>query len=345
MGVSSALGSSALLPAGLGFRNLIINGSFDINQRGFTSQTAQGYNFDRWFLAPGGDGTSTATPQTFTLGAAPVQGYESRNFVQIAVSGQTSVNALTIYAQRIENVRTLANRQVTVSFWAKATSGTPKVAIEFEQNFGTGGSPSTAVTTYINNVTISTSWVRYVVTGIVPSISGKTIGTANDSYLSLNMWLSAGSTFNARTGSIGIQNNTFQIWGVQVENNYQPTPFEQRPFGVELALCQRYYYRRSPSKPYALMTDFGNAFATNLAYPPINLPVTMRIVPTEIETLNIVLTDLVTNYATTATIYSDGSSQDAVQVQLTATGLTQYRSYAARANNSTSAYISFGAEL
>jgi hypothetical protein len=280
MGISSSLGSSALLPAGLGFRNLIINGAFDINQRGFTSQTAVGYNFDRWRLAPGGDGTSTVTPQTFTLGAAPVQGYESKNFVQIAVSGQTSASALTIYPQRIENVRTSANQQIAVSFWARATSGTPKVAIEFEQNFGTGGSPSTAVTTYMNNVTISTSWTRYVVTGLIPSISGKTIGTANDSFLSLNMWLSGGSTHNARTGSIGIQNSTFQIWGVQVEQNYQPTPFEQRPVGVELALCQRYYTKlqniTAPSYCGQGQARNGTAFCLFGAVP---LPVTMRTDP------------------------------------------------------------------
>ena len=30
---------------------------------------------------------------------------------------------------------------------------------------------------------------------------------------------------------------------MQLEANYQPTPFEQRPIGVELALCQRYYQK------------------------------------------------------------------------------------------------------
>jgi hypothetical protein len=57
------------------------------------------------------------------------------------------------------------------------------------------------------------------------------------------MWTSAGSDFNSRTGSIGIQNSTIDFWGVQVEQNLQPTPFEQRPIGIELALCQRYFWK------------------------------------------------------------------------------------------------------
>ena len=76
----------------------------------------------------------------------------------------------------------------------------------------------------------------------VPSISGKTIGTtANTSSLGIDFWTSSGSTYNARSGSLGIQNNTFHFWGVQVERGSVATPFEQRPIGTELTLCERYY--------------------------------------------------------------------------------------------------------
>jgi hypothetical protein len=236
MAISSVLGSSALLPAGLGFRNKIINGGFDVNQRAFSSTTtSDAYGFDRWTILTGGGLTYSA--QTFTAGNA-ISGQEPKNFARLATSGQSASSAYSIFTQKIEGVRTCAGQPVTISFWAKADSGTPKVAIELAQVFGTSGSAS--VDTYINQVTLSTSWVRYVVNTIVPSISGKTIGTAND-YFGLTLWTSAGSNFNARTGSIGIQNSTIDFWGVQLEQNYQPTPFEQRPIGVELALCQRYY--------------------------------------------------------------------------------------------------------
>jgi hypothetical protein len=48
------------------------------------------------------------------------------------------------------------------------------------------------------------------------------------------------------TGTAGAA-DYFEITGVQLEQNIQPTPFEQRPIGTELALCQRYYYLHTPS--------------------------------------------------------------------------------------------------
>ena len=260
------------------FRNAIINGDFRVNQRAFTSITASDtYGFDRWAFQASG-GTSTMTPQTFTVGSPAATGYESEKFCRLVTSGQSGVNDYSILYQKIEDVRTFANSTVTISFWAKAASGTPKIAVEFGQVFGTGGSPSSGVNTYAGQSTISTSWARYSITATVPSISGKTIGTtANTSLLGINFWVSGGSTFNSRTGSIGIQNNTFDIWGVQVERGSVATPFEQRPQQTELALCQRYYYRfiDGTGQPIGLGVY---TFTTLVAF-YIIFPVTMRIAP------------------------------------------------------------------
>ena len=262
MGISSSLGSSALLPAGLGFRNLLINGDFGINQRGFSSTTTTGtYGFDRWSMI-GSGGTTTYSAQTFSLGNA-IQGYEPKNFARVVSSGQSASSSYSILIQKIENVRTAAGLPVVVSFWAKAASGTPKVAIELYQYFGTGGSPSPSVSTSVGQATLSTSWQRFTMTVILSSISGKTIGTTMDGAVELNMWVSGGSDYNSRTGSLGIQSNTFDFWGVQVEQNLQPTPFEQRPIGVELALCQRYY-----EKSYENATAPGTSTFTRLVTMP-----------------------------------------------------------------------------
>lgn len=285
MPISSALGSSALLPAGLGFRNAIINGDFRINQRGFTSTTTfLAYGHDRWRLSTLGDGTSTYTTQTFTLGNA-IAGYEPTNYAQLVSAGQTTTASGTNLQQPIENVRTFAGQTVIISFWAKTTSGTPKVAIELVQNFGTTGSPSSSVNTYCGQVTLSTSWTRYSVTVVVPSISGKTLGTdVNSSSLNLLLWSSAGSDYNARTGSLGIQSTTVQYWGVQVEQNYQPTPFEQRPIGTELALCQRYFFRHQPSAGFLSYLSFiyaGTQYRLTLPH-----PVEMRATPSSVVVAN-----------------------------------------------------------
>jgi hypothetical protein len=259
-------------------KNKIINGDFTINQRGFTSNTSSGYNFDRWRMFNSG-GTVTITPQTFTLGTAPVTGYEGSTFAQIVTSGQSATSDYGHFTQLIESVRILANQTATLSFWAKAGSGTPKVAFEFRQHYGTGGSPTASDLYYNGQVTLSTSWTRYSITFNVPSIAGKTIGTdVNSSYLGVNLWVSAGSDYNARTGSLGIQSNTFQFWGMQLEAGSVATPFQTATGTIqgELAACQRYYYKHIASENVAVAFASGTAIAQTA----LNFPVTMRIAPT-----------------------------------------------------------------
>jgi hypothetical protein len=329
-------------------KNKIINGDFFVNQRAFTSTTSNlTYTFDRW-LTTAVDGTTTFTPQTFTLGAAPVTGYEGKNFLQIVTTGQTTAGASSRIDQKIESVRTFANETISVSFWAKATTGTPKIAIELDQQFGTGGSPSTRVTTYAGQVTLSTSWARYSVSVAVPSISGKTLGTANDDYLGLNLWVSAGTTFNSRTGSLGIQSNTFQIWGVQIEVGSTATPFQTASgsIGGELALCQRYYYRSIAGNSYGW---FGNALGqgATTAIAGCNLPVMMRTVPTSVDFSTLSLVDGTNTVAITALVINTFRSSATVgTVDVTAaSGLTQYRPYYINQNASNTGYIGFSAEL
>ena len=237
--IDTSLWNSGFGQAG---KNKLINGDFTVNQRSFTSTTTSNtYGFDRWALGAS-DGTTTYTTQAFTAGTAPVAGYEGTNYARLVTTGQTLSTANSHLRQPIEDVRTFAGQTVTVSFWAQAGSGTPKIAAELTQTFGTTGSPSAAVNTYAGQVTLSTSWARYSVTIAVPSISGKTL-TSNSS-LTTRLFVSAGSDFNSRTGTLGIQTNTFNIWGVQVEYGSKATPFQTASGGSiqgELAMCQRYY--------------------------------------------------------------------------------------------------------
>lgn len=259
-----------------GSRNFIINGAFEINQRGFTSTTTNNtYGFDRWVMYTSG-GTCTYSSQAFTIGAAPGSGYEAKNFARVVTSGQSATGDYTQFAQKIEDVRTLSNNSVVVSFWAKAASGTPKIAVELAQNFGTGGTPSSTVTTYFGQVTLSNVWARYSVIGTLPAITGTTIGSNNDSFLQMNLFLSAGTSFNARTGSLGIQSNTFDIWGVQVEEGYTATPFYRNANSLqgELAACQRYFWR-VPSGQKTV----GTYWESTIFYTMIPFPVTMRATP------------------------------------------------------------------
>jgi hypothetical protein len=222
--------------------NVIINGAFDINQRNFTSTTTEGFGFDRW-AAYFADGTTTYSRQVFTPGTSP-SGYEASSFARLQTSGQSATSAYAHLVTPLEDVREFAGQTVTLSFFAKAASGSPKIAIEFRQKFGSGGSPSPNLNTYAGQATLSTSWTRQTITFTIPSIAGKVIGTtANTSSLDVVLWTSAGSAFADRTGSLSIQNNTFDIWGVQLEAGTVATPFRRNAPSIqaELAACQRYY--------------------------------------------------------------------------------------------------------
>jgi hypothetical protein len=322
-------------------KNKIINGDYRINQRGFSSVTANDtYTFDRWRTLSGGTVTYAFTPQTFTPGTAPVAGYEGSTFLQCAISAATS--SYIGISQRIEDVRTFANQSIVVSFWAKAASGTPSVDVVVNQDFGSGG--SSGVNAIGTKQAISTSWTRYSFKINVPSISGKTIGTS--SYTNVYLLFS-----DAIIGSgVGDQTGTFQIWGFQAETGTVATAFQTATGTLqgELAACQRYYYRAvTPENAYGA---FGTAMgrSTTTSYGLVTFPVSMRTSPTSIDfsTLRIDDGTASTGSATAVTINSLFTSRNIGALDLTfSSGVVQYRPYVIEANNSTSAFIGFSAEL
>jgi hypothetical protein len=214
--------------------NAIINGAFEINQRGFVSTTSNGYGFDRWLLGLSG-ATGTYSAESFTLGSAPVVGYEAKNFARLAI---TTGNDNARLANRIEDVRSFAGQTATLSFWAKGTnpSTAGKLMARFEQNFGTGGSPSSPVVGSDNDLVLTADWTRYSFTFSIPSISGKTLGTDNNSHLEIAI---------GQGTSISTDAWTLDIWGVQLEAGPTANVFRRNANSLagELAACQRYFER------------------------------------------------------------------------------------------------------
>jgi hypothetical protein len=331
-------------------KNAIINGDFAINQRGFTSLTATNFGFDRFNnVIAGGTGTATFTPQVFTPGTAPVAGYESTNYLRIVTTGQSATSTITRTQQSIEDVRTFAGQTATFSFWAKAATGTPSISVELGQGFGSGGSPSADVTTLAGKVTLSTSWARYSVTVAVPSISGKTLGTAaNTSKLDVRFWVSAGSDFNARTGTLGIQSNTFEIWGVQAEAGSILTPFQTASGTLqgELALCQRYYFRFDIQ---AINTfGFGFASSTTNGTFAIPFPVPLRTAATALEqsgtTTDYTVTNAAGNQAAASVPAFGSASKYNSTINCATSSLTSGEGVRLR-GATTAAYLAWSAEL
>jgi hypothetical protein len=271
MAIVSANGAAAPLSP-----NYLINGAFDIWQRGAGPFTANVYGADRWQFYGTGTGTShSATRQAFTPGSASVVGEEAQYYYRDVITSGSDANTQMLIVQKIEDVRTLAGKTVEFSFWAKAGSGTPKIGVEMYQNFGSGGSD--AVSGIGQSVTLSTSWTRYSFTINVPSISGKTIGT--DSSLQAIIWFSSGSANATRSGSVGLQSGTFDIWGAQVEVGSIATPFRRNANSIqgELAACKRYL----PSVN-AGTTLMGYAYTTNSSIFSVPFDVQARKAPTGI---------------------------------------------------------------
>ena len=289
------------------FRNKVINGNFDIWQRD-TNQTSSGYgSVDRWRPIHVGS-SKTVSQQAFTNGQTDVPGNPRYYFRHVVTSSAGAANFVLVY-QPIESVRTLAGKVSTLSFYAKADSS-KNIATEITQWFGTGGSPSSWNTG--NEVTthnLTNAWQKFTVTVTIPSISGKTIGTNNDDYLGLYFHFDAGSDYDSRTNSLGQQSGTFDIAQVQIEEGTSATPFEQRPIGTELSLCQRYYQIVGP--PLAMyMAEYGN-----LARGYTVFLVQMRAAPT---LTFIGETFTYANSSETAAIYTNGSPRFAPQIKMDA---------------------------
>jgi hypothetical protein len=326
-------------------KNKIINGDFRINQRNFTSNTATGtFNFDRFKQVNSG-GTTTLTPQTFTVGTAPVSGYEAINFLQILTASQSGVNDYAGFNQPIEDVRAFAGQTVTLSFWAKASTGTPTIGVTMYQDFGTGG--SSGVATSPATQTITTSWARYSFTVAVPSISGKTIGTGSN--LAPHIFTSVGTGISASGfPAVGIQNITAQFWGVQVEAGSVATPFTTATGTLqgELALCQRYYYRKN-SEVNGGIWGMGQCYTTTQATVYSAHPVTMRAIPSiahngsaiALANGNRINTSVFVNSASTTASF--GADITVGSASLVAGNATTFQG----ASNLTTYYIEANAEL
>jgi hypothetical protein len=227
-----SINGNAISPFPGGYKNKIINGNFDIWQRS-TSNTATsgsgGYlTTDRWAgYWDGTIGSVTFSQQSFSLGQTDVPG-EPKYFFRWNQTAAGSGSTYRILLQKIEGVRTLAGKNLTVSFWAKADSSR-SITLQIGQEFGTGGSPSATVYTTGDTDNLTTSWQKFTCTIAVPSISGKTLGTGGNDCLTWFFILPLNTTM------------TLDFAQIQVEEGSVATAFEQRHIGDELALCQRYF--------------------------------------------------------------------------------------------------------
>lgn len=293
----TSLQSLAANPLEYGFKNRIINGTMQLAQRatsatvtaGTTVPTATtGYPcVDRFFVYSTGANVTAA--QVAGSGAV-------KNRLQI--TGAASVTAVGV-GQRIEQLNSydlagstatlsvdLANSLLTTVTWTAYYANSA-------DTFGTIGTPTkTQIAT--GTFTVTSTVTNYTTQIVVPAAA--TTG--------IEILLTVG----AQTSG------TWTIGNVQLEKNATASGFDYRPYGTELALCQRYYW--TGNAMFYGYYGFGGNVPEGA---PVAFPVTMRAAPT--VTLGTNITGSLTNSPGVVWAYPNGFFYS---VNVTATG-TPYR--------------------
>ncbi len=253
--------------AEFGMRNRIINGDMRVAKRGASGALTTGYEYlsiDRFAAAQ-----ATAANGVFAQVAAGLTGFQyAAKLGRTAASTGTGVIQVRTALETINSVP-LQGQQVTLSFYAKAGTNFSSAGSVLSVQLSTGtGTDETVVNMNIWTglatpigaaQTITTSWVRYSFTATLSA-------TATQVGITL---------FYTPSGTAGADDNVY-FTGVQLEVGSVATPFEQRPYGTELALCQRYFYKSSSSD----ITGAWGAYYTSTAGRVWkSFPVSMRATP------------------------------------------------------------------
>mgnify|MGYP003133012917 CR=1 FL=1 len=356
-----------------GRRNLIINGAMQVAQRDTSSTSSGIQTVDRFSYLASTDATITQSQTAITSGSPYDEGF--RSVYRLTASTASSSPATSHYlgyqvyleAQNVAQSGwnyTSTSSSVTLSFWVKSSvAGTYTAQLRSED-----GTKQDQIFEY---TLVADTWkkVEHTFTGD----SDITINNDNGRGLRLTIWVYLGTDFTSSdvvynawsafaTGEqskdfsqnwMTTTNATFDITGVQLEVGDKATPFEQRSFGEELALCQRYYHRLDSANAngnYYRYNSQRNTGSTGTAG-SYHMPVTMRSTP------SIGTTGTASNYAITHTggntacsstpaIGGDGSGPELVNLEINvASGLTGGQGSQLMSNNNKTSFIAFDAEL
>jgi hypothetical protein len=343
-----------------GFKNRIINGAMVIDQRNagasVTPTDAQ-YCVDRWRAV-----ASAASKFTVQQSTTAPDGFTNSLLLTSSSAYTPSTSEAFGILQLIEGFNcadlmfgTATAKTVTVSFWVRSSlTGT----------FGGFLNNASFNRAYPFTYTISSAntWEQKSVT-----IAGDTTGTwaTNSSgCIGVGFSIGAGATISATAGAwgagtklgatgqtqlISTSGATFYVTGVQLEKGSTATSFDYRPYGTELALCQRYCQTVSGVGNYSPMTTTGAMPTTGVARSGIPLLVTMRTSPS--ATFSAANTFLVqqngSNNLTPSAVgaSSGGSNQSFFFVDFTVSGGVAGTAANVFDNNSTSAKITLTSEL
>ena len=278
-----------------GFRNRIINCAMVIDQRNAGAAVTLGSGGSSFIVDRFRADAPVDQSMTFQQQTSVVPNGFSTSFKVTAGTGTTTATNQPILAQFIEGFNTAdlkwgtANaKTVTLSFQVYS-SLTGTFGVCFENNAANRG--------YIASYTISSAntWTSASIT-----IPGDTSGTweiTNQRGLSIFFDLGVGTSFSTSassgwanlsgyrglTGGVKLAANTGATWyitGVQLEVGSTATSFDYRPYGTELALCQRYFVRLINGNGQELGSgwNFNTTQLSGLLYAPVSMRATPSLI-------------------------------------------------------------------
>ena len=273
------LGGSVVPNSSFMFRNKIINGGMQIDQRNAGSSVTPasgGYTVDRWVY----EATQSSKVACQQVSTAPTRFVNSLKL--------TSQSAYTVAAGDVfQIVQRIEGSAISELAWGTASASTVTLSFKaYSSLTGTFGgflrnSASDRYYVFTYSIPVANTW-----TDISITIPGDTTGTwltTNGYGLGVAWSLGCGSTYQTTAGSWGSGNNrgatgqvdlvatngaTLYITAVQLEEGTVATPFEHRPIGMELSLAQRYFFKGNSSVGPEYLTHGGNIpFTSRTSFP------------------------------------------------------------------------------
>jgi len=282
--------STATMP-NLGRRNLVINGAFQIAQRGasFSPVSHNAYTLDRWQVYKEA-GASNITQST----DVPLFLFKNSFGQDTATAATGSTPGLNCFVHKIEGLNTAhlawgtsAAKTITVSFWVKSTKiGIFTVAIK--NSAGNRAYPAEYTVNVTNTWEYKTIVIPGDTTGTWLTTTGigiqiiQTISVDATRRASGNAW-GAGNIYGStnQVNAVDNANNNWLMAGIQVEVGTAATSFEHRSVGEELALCQRYYQDPNiTASSYIWLHPITTSGTSHFRRGSFLLPTPMRASPT-----------------------------------------------------------------
>jgi hypothetical protein len=349
-------------PNTFGFKNRIINGAMMIDQRNtgasVTIGAANTYTIDRWQIIS--SAASKVAVQQNAGSVTPPAGFTK--YLGVTSQSAYSVGSGDYFGivQPIEGYNIAdfgfgasGAATITFSFWVRSSlTGTFGGSL-----YSNNASPYRSYP-FTYTISAANTWEQKTIT--VVGDTGGVWNSTNGDGLQVRFGLGTGTTYSGGTlntwqngnyvqptGSVsvvGTNGATFYITGVQLEKGSTATSFDYRPYGTELALCQRYYYRLKAGSSYA-NAGTGRAYSTTNGQAVVAMPVSMRTAPTggysALSDWNAAGSGSITAMSPAAQ-YSLDYRQMTIDITMT---FGSGQAVILNANNTTNAWIDWSAEL